>query len=77
MKRSQLKQVIKPIVKECITESLIEEGILSNIIAEVMRGVQASNPKQNIIEKKTEYNRTEWNEKYLKRTECNRKENIT
>ena len=42
MKKSQLKQLIKPIVKECILESLIEEGVLSNIISEVMRGTQSS-----------------------------------
>jgi len=40
MKKSQLKQVIKPMVKECLNELLIEQGLLSNIISEVVRGVQ-------------------------------------
>tara|TARA_R110000824_G_scaffold117863_6_gene269922 strand:- start:3910 stop:4332 length:423 start_codon:yes stop_codon:yes gene_type:complete len=52
MKRSQLKQLIKPIVKECITESLIEEGILSNIISEVMKGAQVFDQKRDLNESK-------------------------
>tara|TARA_R100000008_G_scaffold15146_1_gene7342 strand:- start:1481 stop:1924 length:444 start_codon:yes stop_codon:yes gene_type:complete len=40
MKKSQLKQILKPIVKECINEALIEQGLLSNIIAEVVKGLQ-------------------------------------
>lgn len=40
MKKSQLKQVIKPMVKECLNELLIEQGLLSNIISEVVKGVQ-------------------------------------
>jgi hypothetical protein len=40
MKKSQLKQLLKPIVKECIQESLLEGGVLSNIIAEVTKGLQ-------------------------------------
>ena len=39
MKRSELKNIIKPLVKECITEALIEEGLLSNVISEVMKGI--------------------------------------
>ena len=39
MKRSELKNIIKPLVKECITEALIEEGLLSNVISEVMKGM--------------------------------------
>ena len=34
MKKSQLKQLLKPIVKECINEALTEHGLLSNIISE-------------------------------------------
>jgi hypothetical protein len=52
MKRSQLKQLIKPIVKECITESLVEEGMLSNIISEVIKGTQVFGYKQNLKENK-------------------------
>tara|TARA_R110001583_G_scaffold6954_1_gene34756 strand:+ start:98 stop:526 length:429 start_codon:yes stop_codon:yes gene_type:complete len=40
MKKSQLRQILKPIVKECINEVLIEQGLLSNIISEVVRGLQ-------------------------------------
>lgn len=40
MKKSQLRQILKPIVKECINEVLLEQGLLSNIIAEVVKGVQ-------------------------------------
>jgi hypothetical protein len=40
MKKSDLKQLIKPLVKECIHEVLIEEGVLSNIVSEVAQGMQ-------------------------------------
>jgi|TARA_R110000824_G_scaffold363376_1_gene551362 hypothetical protein len=40
MKKSDLKQLIKPLVKECIHEVLIEEGMLSNIVSEVVQGIQ-------------------------------------
>ena len=39
MKKSQLKEIIKPIVKECVNEILLTEGLLSTIIAEVSLGV--------------------------------------
>ena len=42
MKKSDLKQLIKPLVKECIQEMLIEEGLLSNVVAEVAKGMQAN-----------------------------------
>jgi len=42
MKKSDLKQLIKPLVKECIHEVLIEEGLLSNVVAEVARGLQGN-----------------------------------
>ena len=42
MKKTDLKQLIKPMVKECIHEVLIEEGLLSNVVAEVAKGMQAS-----------------------------------
>ena len=41
MKKSDLKQLIKPLVKECIHEVLLEEGLLSNVVAEVARGLTA------------------------------------
>ena len=42
MKKSDLKQLIKPLVKECIHEVLLEEGLLSNVVAEVARGLQSN-----------------------------------
>jgi hypothetical protein len=42
MKKSDLKQLIKPLVKECIHEVLLEEGLLSNVVSEVAKGMQGS-----------------------------------
>ena len=42
MKKSDLKQLIKPLVKECIHEVLLEEGLLSNVVSEVARGLQGN-----------------------------------
>jgi len=42
MKKSELKEIIKPIVKECITEALIENGILAAVVTEVIQGVQGA-----------------------------------
>jgi len=42
MKKSDLKQLIKPLVKECIHEVLIEEGLLSNVVSEVAKGLQGN-----------------------------------
>tara|TARA_R110002110_G_scaffold111658_1_gene277960 strand:- start:2109 stop:2531 length:423 start_codon:yes stop_codon:yes gene_type:complete len=39
MKRSDLKEIIKPIVKECIAEALIEEGMLYTVVSEVAKGM--------------------------------------
>ena len=43
MKKSDLKNLIKPIVKECIQEVLLEEGLLSNVVSEVAKGLQPQN----------------------------------
>jgi hypothetical protein len=40
VKKTELKQLIKPLVKECIHEVLIEEGFLSTVVAEVASGLQ-------------------------------------
>jgi len=40
VKKSDLKQLIKPLVKECIHEVLLEEGLLSNVVSEVAKGLQ-------------------------------------
>ena len=42
MKKSDLKELIKPLVKECIHEVLIEEGLLSNVVSEVAKGMQGN-----------------------------------
>jgi hypothetical protein len=42
MKKSDLKELIKPLVKECIHEVLLEEGLLSNVVAEVAKGMQTA-----------------------------------
>ena len=42
MKKSDLKQLIKPLVKECIHEVLLEEGLLSNVVSEVAKGMQGT-----------------------------------
>tara|TARA_Y100000310_G_C20501860_1_gene724407 strand:+ start:580 stop:996 length:417 start_codon:yes stop_codon:yes gene_type:complete len=39
MKKSELKQVLRPLIKECIKEVIFEEGILSNIVSEVAHGL--------------------------------------
>lgn len=42
MKKSELKEIIKPIVKECVEESIkqivIESGLLASVINEVIKG---------------------------------------
>jgi len=50
MKKSELKEILKPLIKECIRESIFEEGVLSMIIAEVMSG---TNQGSVITEEKT------------------------
>jgi hypothetical protein len=42
MKKSDLKQLIKPVVKECIHEVLLEEGLLSNVVSEVVKGMNTA-----------------------------------
>ena len=54
MKKSDLKELIKPLAKECIHEFLIEEGLLSNVVAEVAKGMQGnliveSAPKAKVV----------------------------
>jgi len=48
MKKSELKQLIKPLVKECIHEVLLEEGLLSTVVSEVTKGLQANLIVENI-----------------------------
>jgi len=44
MKKSELKETLKPLIKECIKEVMFEDGTLSTIIAEVVKGVGAQAP---------------------------------
>jgi len=53
MKKSDLKQLIKPVVKECIQEVLLEEGLLSNVVSEVVKGMQGT-----LVENTTKQART-------------------
>jgi hypothetical protein len=39
MKKSELKNLLKPMIKECIKEVIFEEGVLSNIVLEVAQGL--------------------------------------
>ena len=59
MKRSELKELLKPIVKECLEESMkeviIESGLLLSVITEVVKGVAPLNEhKENKIVKNSE-----------------------
>lgn len=44
MKKSELKETLKPLIKECIKEVMFEDGTLSTIISEVVKGVGAQAP---------------------------------
>ena len=50
MKRSELRNMIKPLVKECVQEVLLNEGLLSNIVSEVAQGMG----NQFLVENKEE-----------------------
>lgn len=40
MKKSELKQIIKPIVEECVKDAILTSGLLSTVISEVVAGLQ-------------------------------------
>ena len=40
MKKSELKELIKPIVEECVKDALLTSGLLTSVISEVVAGVQ-------------------------------------
>ena len=42
MKKSELRELLKPIVKECVNEALFENGILAAVVTEVLQGVQGA-----------------------------------
>ena len=67
MKKSDLKQLIKPIVKECINEVLLEEGLLSTVVSEVAKGLETT----PLLEaKKTEAPRTPFPEEQAMRRQA-------
>jgi len=53
MKKSELREIIKPMVEECLQESmqkiLLESGLLSAVISEVVAGLNTAAP---IVEQK-------------------------
>jgi len=55
MKKTQLKQLIKPLVKECIHEVLLEEGLLTEVVAQVAAGM----PRQQLVESAPKPRQTE------------------
>lgn len=62
MKRSELKQLIRPLVKECVKESVneivLESGLLSQVISEVVKGLSPVITEQKgdaKIEEKSHY----------------------
>ena len=46
MKKTELKQLLRPLIKECIKEVIFEDGTLSGIISEVAKGLQSSPVQQ-------------------------------
>lgn len=73
MKKSDLKNLIKPIVKECITEVLIEEGLLTEVVSQVAQGMQTNtivetaspSPRKNIQKQVAAENKLSENRKKL------------
>jgi len=41
MKKSELRNLLKPLIKECINEVLLEEGVLSKVVSEVVVGMSS------------------------------------
>jgi len=39
MKKTELKNILKPLIKQCVREALLEEGVLSNVVSEVVAGL--------------------------------------
>jgi len=54
MKKSELKNILKPLIRECIKDVIFEEGVLSGLITEVMRATSNadSGSKKYIVEQK-------------------------
>jgi len=52
MKKSELREILKPLIKQCIKEVIFEEGVLSGIITEVVGGLTTPQT-QPIVESRT------------------------
>lgn len=48
MKKSELKNLIKPIVEECVKDALLTSGLLTSVISEVIAGVQKGMISENV-----------------------------
>mgnify|MGYP003649233635 CR=1 FL=1 len=48
MKKSELKEMLKPLIRDCIKEVIFEDGVLSGIISEVVQGLS----KEVIVEQR-------------------------
>tara|TARA_R110000824_G_scaffold76555_2_gene193933 strand:+ start:380 stop:820 length:441 start_codon:yes stop_codon:yes gene_type:complete len=55
MKRSELKNILKPLIKECIKEVIFEEGVLSGLINEVVQGLGTS----QMLTERSDYSSTQ------------------
>tara|TARA_R110002074_G_scaffold251741_4_gene423332 strand:+ start:3979 stop:4416 length:438 start_codon:yes stop_codon:yes gene_type:complete len=49
MKKSEIKNMLKPLIRECIREELLSNGLLSGVISEVVKGFQGSMVAESII----------------------------
>jgi len=74
MKRSELKNIIKPMVAECIKESLLEDGILSTVISEVVKGMNAQLMVEHAVEPIPPPQKKDTNEAQNKKLEETRKQ---
>lgn len=52
MKKSELKDLIKPIVEECVRDALLTSGLLSSIISEVVGGLTDGRNASHIVERR-------------------------
>ncbi len=80
MKKSELKETLKPLIKECIKEVMFEDGTLSSIISEVVKGigtqpvmVEAPTPEAKSTDTAREQKLAEMRQEHLKEMEEQRR----
>ena len=80
MKKSELKETLKPLIKECIKEVMFEDGTLSSIISEVVKGigaqplmVEAPTPEAKPTDTAREQKLAEMRQEHLKEVEEQRR----